>query len=293
MWAFAVFDTSNHLTISKDLQHWLSQHGLNILVILIGAWLLRRFGVAIIDRIIRRTVRHDIFPTELDRKKRIDTLNSLVSASVRIGVWLLAAVMIVDELGINTAPLLASAGVVGIALGFGAQSLIKDFVSGIFIIIENQYRVGDVVELGDVSGVVEGITIRTTILRDGDGNVHHVPNGSISITTNKTTGFSRINDDIVVDMDTNVDELEHIINHVGEEVAALPQFKHTLVEPPHFERVNGFQDFGLSVKIMGKTTPGDQWGVRSAFYRRLQKALGTHGIEIAYHPLMVKKSKKK
>jgi len=131
---------------------------------------------------------------------------------------------------------------------------------------------------------VEGITIRTTILRDLDGNVHHVPNGSIGITTNKTIGYTQINDDLVVGMDTNIDELEHTINHIGEEVAALPAFKRLMIEPLHFERINGFESTGVSIKVLGKTTPGDQWGIQSEFYRRLQKAFDKRGISVAGNP---------
>ncbi len=110
---------------------------------------------------------------------------------MRAVVYLIAAIMIISELGIDTGPLLASAGVLGVALGFGAQSLIKDFMNGMFIIIENQYRVGDEVKIGETSGVVESITIRTTTLRGKNGSLHHVPNGAISVTTNLTPGIKR------------------------------------------------------------------------------------------------------
>ncbi len=141
-------------------------------------------------------------------------MDGLIHAITRFAVYVVAAIMIISELGVNTAPLLASAGIFGIALGFGAQSLIKDLVSGIFIITENQYRVGDVIELGNVSGIVEAITIRTTVLRDQSGNQHHVPNGSIVRTTNKTMGFGGIDENIVVGADTDIQKLVEIINRL-------------------------------------------------------------------------------
>lgn len=270
----------------QNLQHlghvindWADKHLFNVIVIVISAWLLRRFGAALVMSVIRRTIRNDLYATELDQKKRLKTLNNLVNATLRIAIWLIAAIMIVGELGINTAPLLASASVLGIALGFGAQSLIKDFVSGIFIITENQYRVGDIVQLGEVSGVVEMITMRTTILRDLDGYVHHIPNGTITVSTNKTIGHAGINEDIVVPADTDLEQLEHIVNHVGEELQASAEFGHKVKVAPRLTSIKGFHDKGIIVKVVGQTTPNSQFKVRSEFYRLLKKALHQHKIE--------------
>src|SRR5690606_12957323 len=149
---------------------------------------------------------------------------------------------------------------------------IKDFVSGVFIIVENQYRVGDIIQINDIDGVVEAITIRTTVLRDLDGNLHHVPNGSIVVTTNKTMDYGRINEDIVVGFDTDIEQLEHIINHTGAQLAAVAEFKDDIMDPPHFARVTGFSERGMTVKILGKTTPGEQWRVKGELYKRLKKS---------------------
>lgn len=263
-----------------NIGDWLSLHAFNIVVILLFAWAVRKFGAELLSRFFHQTIRSDLYPTAADREKRITTLNSLVGAFMRIAVYVVAFIMIVGEIGIDTGPLLASAGVLGVALGFGAQNLIKDFVSGMFLIIENQYRVGDVVQLGDVSGTVEAITIRTTVLRDLDGNVHHVPNGAIQITTNKTMDFGRINEDIVVDLDTDIEELAVIINDVGKELSELPGFKHKVTDPPHFSTVRGFNFGGIVVKIQGKTTPSEKWAVRSELYKRLKLAFKKHKIEV-------------
>lgn len=282
------FQYSGHL-----IAQWMDQHLVNIIIILIGAYILRKFGTKFISTVMHKTVRHDLFPSEADRKKRIKTLDDLIGAIVRVTTWLIAIFMIVSELGINTAPLLASAGVLGLAIGFGAQSLVKDFVTGIFIITENQYRVGDVVQIGAVKGTVEAITIRTTIVRELNGDLHHIPNGTITVTTNKTMGFGSINEDITVARDTDIAELEHIINHVGEEVAAVPELKNLVKEPPHFSSVKGFDASGIVVKILGKTSTGDAWQVRSEFYKRLVKALEKHGIEVPYQQVTVHSSTKK
>lgn len=281
MWVTFADLTDGQSPILDGLQKWLGHHGLNIAVILIGAWLLRQFGAALVTRLIKRTIRRDMYPTELDRKRRVDTLDSLIVTVMRIGVGLIAVIMIVDELGINTAPLLASAGVLGLALGFGAQSMIKDFVSGVFIIVENQYRVGDIVQLGDVDGKVEAITIRTTVLRDLDGNLHHIPNGTITLTTNKTIDFGNLNEDITVDKNTDIELLEHIVNHIGDEMKSSPVYENYIKSAPRFDRVKGFSEHGVVVKITGRCTAGDQWKVKSELYKRLQKEFKKHKIELS------------
>ncbi len=275
------------------LSHWIDLHLINIIVILLGAYILRKLAERFLRKIIKHTIRHDLFPTEFDRKKRVQTLDALVTATARIGIWIIAIMMLITEIGINTGPLLASAGIFGIALGFGAQSLIKDFTSGFFIIAENQYRVGDIVELNNISGVVEAITIRTTAVRDLDGNLHHIPNGSIVVTTNKTMNFARINERFTVALDTDIEKLEHVINHVGEELTADPDIKRFIIEPPHFARIDGFDKDGLIVRVFGRTSPGEQWKIKGAFYKHLKKAFEKNHIEIPYPQITLHEAKKK
>lgn len=266
---------------------WLGLHLVNVIVIVIFAFIAQHALTIVTVKFLSKTIRPDMYPTETDRKRRLETLKSLMTAVVKFGVWLVAFMMIISEIGINTAPLLASAGIIGVALGFGAQSLVKDFVSGIFIITENQYRVGDVVEIAGASGTVENVTIRTTVLRDLSGFVHHVPNGLIQVTTNKTIGYGRINEDLVVGFDSDIERVEHIINHVGEEIAASPDFEKLVKEPPKFASVKGYAVNGLIVGILGKTKPGEQWKVRTEMYKRLKKAFDKAGIEVTNIPVGV------
>lgn len=271
---------------------WFSDHFLSILIILILGYVARVLLTKLIRNVVKQTVRHDLFPTEADRKKRLQTLDGLVGAVVKVIVWVVVIIMIINELGIDTGPLIASAGVIGIALGFGAQTLIKDFTSGMFIIAENQYRVGDVIEINNISGVVEEITIRTTVLRDLDGHVHHIPNGSIDVTTNMTMDYAQLHENITVDSDTDIEQLEHVINHVGEQLASHVKMKDIIVEPPTFDRITGFNKDGIVVKILGRTTPGDQWKVQGEFYKQLKKAFDKHGIVVPYRQLTVHNSKR-
>lgn len=273
------------LAIGDSIDIWVKLHLVNVIVIIIVAIIARRVLTGITVRFLAKTIRVDMYPTETDRKKRLKTLNELMTAIVRVGVWTVAILTIANEMGINTGPLLASAGILGLALSFGAQSLVKDFTTGIFIIIENQYRVGDVVDIGGVTGTVEHVTMRTTILRDLNGYVHHVPNGLVEVSTNKTVGYSRINEEIVVSFDSDMDRVEHIINHVGEEMAALPEYKKIIQEPPVFSSVKGYAVNGLRVGILGKTKPGEQWAVRTDMYKRLKKAFDKAGIEISNIPV--------
>lgn len=283
---------SNLEYLGRSATHWLDQHFVNILIILLGAYVFRKFGTKIISTMMNKTIRHDLFPSESDRKKRVETLDNLIGAILRLAAWVIAGFMIISELGINTAPLLASAGVFGLALGFGAQSLVKDFVTGIFIITENQYRIGDWIEVNNVKGVVEAITIRTTVIRSLSGELSHIPNGSITVTTNKSMDFGSINEDITVAMNSDIAKVEHVINHVGEQVAADHEFKDMIKEPPQFVQVKGFDTSGIVIKVLGKTTSGNAWKVKSEFYKRLIKAFDQHNIEVPYKQITVHQAKR-
>lgn len=265
---------------------WFSEHIVNIIAIVIGCWFVYKFGAKLIARILKHTIRADLYPTKNDREKRIRTLNTLIGASTKVAAFVLGIFLIVGEINPSyTAALFASAGLITVALGFGAQGLIRDFMSGIFIITENQYRVGDVVEIGGVAGTVEDVTVRTTVLRDLNGYVHHVPNGFIDVSTNKTIGYSRINEDMVLGFDSDIDRVEHIVNHVGKEMAADVKFKNLILEAPEFASVKGYAVNGMIVNILGKTEAGEQWAVRTEMYRRLKKAFDKAGIEVTNLPV--------
>jgi len=268
------------------LQQWLGDHAANIFYILLGAWVVRRFGVSLMGTLLARAVPAHAYATKADRDKRVRTLRRLLSAGIRFVVYLIAALLVVGELNPSyMAALFASAGLVTVALGFGAQSLVKDLVSGIFIISENQYRVGDMVTIADVSGTVEDVTIRTTVLRDLDGNVHHVPNGLIEVTTNKTIGYSQLNETIIVDTKTNLETLEQVINKAGQEIGELEVFKSKILEPIRMSTVRGYAQNGLSIVIAGKVVAGEKVAIKSELYKRLHKAFLKHKIHVSFTPI--------
>jgi len=289
---FSILELSNQKTLLDNPGQWLSTSGLNILVIIGGAYIFYRFTLIFIHGVLLRAVRSH-FGNETDRNKRLATLEGLINAVLKIVLMVVVILMILSEFGINIGPLLASAGIVGVALGIGAQSLVRDFLSGFFIISENQYRVGDIVDIATlvgnvrVSGTVEAITVRTTIVRDLDGTLHHIPNGAIVVASNNTFGLGRINEDIVVDADTDLDKLEQSIKSVGEAMAADELFEKKIKKAPRVSRIVGYNERGIIVKIVADTTPGSQWEIKSEFYRRLRPELKKNKISVLFTPVAI------
>jgi moderate conductance mechanosensitive channel len=271
---------------------WIDEHGFALLTIFFFAWLANRYAGKFLSRVFHSTIRADLYPTKSDRIKRLETIDSITGAILKVGVFIVAAIMVISEVGVDTTPLVASAGVLGIALGFGAQSLIKDFTSGVFIIIDNQYRVGDIVRLGDISGRVEAITIRTTVLRALDGTLYHIPNGSITATANLTMSYGGIEEDIVFGGDVDISKLALVIDRTGKELAEDPAFASKIKEPIHFERVVGFDINGIKVKVLGTTTPNESWDIRGEFYRRLIIDLRKAKIELPVTQINIQQTNK-
>jgi small-conductance mechanosensitive channel len=183
---------------------------------------------------------------------------------------------------IDLAPLLATAGVIGIAIGFGAQSLVKDFFSGIFVLLEDQYRVGDVVRIGNIAGQVEDINLRRTLLRDLDFIVHTIPNGEVRIASNFTKEESRVNLNISVAYKEDLDEVIDLINRVGRGMSEDPYFGTLIRDPLQVLRVDAFEESGIAIKVLGETLPIRQWEVGGEFRRRIKRAFDEQGIEIPF-----------
>jgi moderate conductance mechanosensitive channel len=261
---------------------WLGVHGWRIGLI-IGSSLLIIVSLGeIVPRIIVRTFSHRPNEKPEEVKKRSDTLSKVLVSTLQIFIFLIAIFMILSELEIDIAPILASAGVVGIAIGFGAQSTVKDIVAGLFVIIENQYRVGDVIKVADVSGTVENINLRRTILRDVDGIVHVIPHGEIRVASNYTKEWSRVNLNISVGYGENLDRVISLINKVGLKLEKDPKWKSHIIKPPQVLRVNNFGDSGIEIKILGDTQPTQQWAVTGELRLRLKNAFDKEGIEIPW-----------
>jgi small-conductance mechanosensitive channel len=262
---------------------WLIEHGIPILIILVvGAVLwfaLNKFLPPIVRRSVARTKYKE---SKEGLEKRTNTLLSIFKGMGRVLIVIVAIMMILDEVGVPVAPVLAGFGIAGVAIGFGAQYLIRDLIAGIFIILENQYRVGDVVRVADIAGLVEGITLRKTLLRDLDGIVHHVPNGEIRVASNFTRHFSRVNLNISVGYGTDLDHAISVINRVGKELAEDEKWRKVIKTPPQVLRVDNLGDSGIDIKILGDVKPMEQWAVMGELRLRLKKAFDAEGIEIPW-----------
>ena len=262
---------------------WLIDHGIRILIIVVvGAVLwfaLNKFLPPIVRRSVTRTKYKE---SKGGMEKRTSTLLSIFKGMGRVFIVIVAIMMVLDEVGIAVAPVLAGFGIAGIAIGFGAQYLIRDLIAGIFIILENQYRVGDVARVADIAGLVEEVTLRKTVLRDLDGIVHHVPNGEIRTASNFTRRFARVNLNISVAYDTDLDHAISVINRVGKELAEDTKWREAVKSPPQALRVDNLGDSGIDIKILGDVKPMQQWAVMGELRLRLKKAFDAEGIEIPW-----------
>lgn len=256
------------------------QHVIHILFIVAVLFLVRFVINHFIGRVVERIVLSHHYKTKREEKLREATLTDMFKTVSAVVTWTIVVIIALQELGVNLAALATGAGLIGIVLGFGAQSMIKDFLSGAFIITENQYRIGDVVTVGDHSGLVEQITIRMTKLRDLDGSVYFIPNGEIKTVKNMTLDYSGVVIDVGVSYETDVRKAEEIINDVGKELAEDEEWRSRIIEPITFLRLDSFGESGVNLKAVGKTVPMEQWDVASEYRIRLKKAFEKHGVEI-------------
>jgi small conductance mechanosensitive channel len=262
---------------------WLRLHGPALALLSIIGLVLVLAATALLPKVIRRsTLRSAEGQTEEEINKRVDTLSGVLVAAFQAVVIAVISFMMLSEIGLNISPILAGVGVVGIAIGFGAQSLVKDILAGLFVIMENQYRKGDVVKIADTSGLVEDINLRRTLLRDLDGVVHSVPNGEIRVASNLTKGFSRVNLNISVAYDTDLSRAIEVINRVGRELAQDPAWAPDLLTPPQVLRVDNLGDSGIDIKITADTRPTRQWPLTGELRLRLKKTFDEEHIEIPW-----------
>lgn len=273
---------------TNKLLPWLSEGGLKIVLILLVIVIVHYFGRRILDKIVRRVIDQSDYGSAAAERKREDTLIRIFHTTIAVILWTIGIIMILSEFGVDVGPLVAGAGLVGIAVGFGAQYLVRDVISGLFIILENQYRVGDVVELEGVSGNVEDITLRKTVVRDLDGAVHHIPNGEIKKSSNLSKDFARINIDIGVAYESDISQVERVINQVGLELSKDPDWSPRIKKAPEFVRINSFGDSAINIKILGDVEPQEQWAVAGEFRKRLKVAFDKEGINIPYPHTVVK-----
>jgi small-conductance mechanosensitive channel len=267
---------------------WLTQHGIRMVgIILVGA-IVYLILQTIVPRFIRRTiaVRMKDKP-EVEVQKRGKTISNVVRNTLGILIILLVLITILPEVGVNIGPLLASVGILGLAVGFGAQSLVKDVINGLFILVENQYGIGDVVRVAGIAGLVEEVNLRRTILRDLDGIVHYIPNSEINIASNFTKEYSRVNMNISVAYGEDLDRVINVINRICNTMAEEKEWKDKMIKPPQVLRVDALGDSGVEIKILGDTQPLAQWDIMGELNKRIKKEFDKEGIEIPWPHMKV------
>jgi small conductance mechanosensitive channel len=268
----------------ESIQEWLLSHGIIILAYIAIAYFIYRIAKAFVPRMVTGFVkssgkgRHSKSWFE----RRAKTLTGLIIWIIAIITGVSAFFLILGELGQDITPLLASAGIVGVALALGAQTIVKDFLGGMFILMEDQYNKGDVVKVAGISGEVEEVNLRRTVLRDLDGIVHTIPNSAITTASNYTRDLSRVNIDIPVAYGEDLDRVFSVINRVGKEMAEDEYFCKLIKTPPQVLRVQKFADSAIEIRVLGDVFPSMQWEVTGELRKRLKRAFDNEGIEIPW-----------
>ncbi len=262
--------------------------GVAVLAIMAAGWLLVRLTRAFVHRVLGTLLERangggetvaELTEAEIERRK--ETIESLLVNVMRFFVFVIAGLMILERaFSIDIGPAIAGLGVAGIAVGLGTQSLVHDYLNGALITIENQYSIGDVVNIAGTGGMVEDFTLRRTTLRDLSGTVHTIPNGQITVVSNMTRAWSRVNEEVQVAYGTNIDQVREVIDRVGQEMAADPVLGEQIVEAPHVERIKELGDRGITLLILGKVRPATQWSTSGELRRRLLTAFDENGIEM-------------
>ncbi len=254
---------------------------IRVVMIPVGAYVLTRIVSALSHR-LERLAEDDDPTTVSEREKRARTLGRIVRQTTAFLVWSVAIMLVLSELGVNLGPILAGAGIVGLAVGFGAQTLVKDLIAGFFLLLEDQVRVQDFISVGDVSGLVESMTLRTTVLRDVEGRVHIIPNGAISVVTNHTRGWSRAVLDVGVSYKEDTDRCYEVLREVGADLERDPVFGPKLTERFEYPGVERLGEASVILRMMVRTKPLEQWTVLRELRRRVKHAFEQRGIEIPF-----------
>ncbi len=261
-----------------------AKSGLRIVLILGLAWI----AIAVVQRAIAQFRRRmEAHLTDRESIQRVQTLGRVFRYTAAAVISLMAGLLVLSELGVSVAPLLGAAGVAGVAIGFGAQSLVKDYFNGFFLLLENQIRQGDVVQLGDHGGLVEQVTLRFVQLRDYDGNVHFVPNSTITSVINMSRGHAQAVVNVGVAYGTDVDRALQVMRQVAEQMRADPQFAPRILEPLEVAGVDRLDPSSVILLARFKTLPLEQWNVKREFLRRVKAAFQDQDIEIPFPHLVV------
>ncbi|MFQ5344119.1 MAG: mechanosensitive ion channel family protein [Anaerolineae bacterium] len=271
----------NWQAIQGLLQSQVLPSSARIVLILAIAWLGYRL-LLIAGQRIEEMVEDEDTTTVSEQEQRAQTLSQILRSAGLVLIVLIAGTMILRELGLDVGPIIAGAGIVGLAIGFGAQTLVKDVISGFFILLENQFSVGDSIQVDGIAGGVEKMTLRATFLRDLEGTLHIIPNGEMRTLANKTKDWARAVVNVGVGYEANLDQVLAVLEDVGRQLSADETFGPRLLEEPTAAGPLEFGDSAVTVRLMVKTRAGQQWGVGREMRRRIKEAFEQEGIEIPY-----------
>lgn len=297
--------TDGNETVAR-LADWLIGRPLTILLILLIAFVGVRIARRYVDRLVRRVVSPTSSsrlmsipgipggmlsdPDERERDERMRlrkearaaSISAVLTSTISVAIWIVAVMLVLGEIGVDLAPLIAGAGIAGVALGFGAQALVKDCISGLFMLLEDQYGIGDVVDLGEATGVVEEVALRTTVLRGVDGTVWHVPNGEVQRVGNKSQHWSTALIDIDVAYDSDIDAVSELMQRTADEVCAREDISPNILDAPQVLGIEMLGADGITLRMTVTTTPGTQWAVQRALRAALKAAFDDEAIDIPF-----------
>lgn len=296
-----MLDATDNEALAKAV-NWFVDWPLRIVFVLLGAWVATR----LCRRWVRRVVVHFVSappnptqhlqrigidltkqlggaaPEDPRRESRAHSISAVLTNTAVALIWAIAILMVIDIVGINLGPLLAGAGIAGIALGFGAQTLVRDCIAGLFMLLEDQFGIGDVVDVGEASGTVEEVSLRVTVLRGADGTRWHVPNGEIRRVGNQSQLWSMAIVDIVVSPDSDISQVRDVMQQAAEHVCADSELGAQILEPPTVLGVESVTADGITARVTVKVEPGRQWAVQRALRAHIKAALDEAGISIPY-----------
>jgi moderate conductance mechanosensitive channel len=295
-----VYDRTDGNDTLAELADWFVNRPLQVLIILVSAWLVSKLVRRWIGRVVHRVMNPDrelaarqlrrigvrpppMLTTEVTdprRETRAQAISALMSSTAAAVIWSMAVMLAVGRLGLDLGPLIAGAGIAGIALGFGAQSLVKDWISGLFMTLEDQYGIGDVVDVGEATGVVERITLRATVLRGVDGTVWHVPNGQIVRVGNRSQLWSVALLDVTVAYEADLGRAGTVLHDVATALCEREEFASSVLEAPQVLGVESLGLDGVTLRLTVKVTPGSQWTLQRALRETIKAAFDAEGVAI-------------
>ena len=265
--------------------HWLLTDLPSILFLILLLFIVLRVTTSLINNLRHGLIKRMAYRTDepnLEIEKRLNTLMGILRKTARIIIWSIFGMIFLGKFNINIAPILTGAGIVGLAVGFGAQELVRDFISGFFILLEDGIRTGDVVTLNGTSGKVERIELRTITLRDSSGVVHIFQNGKINTISNMTKGWSAMVFNIGVAYKENLTQVMQLMQQVGDGMFVDEEYRHKMLDTIEISGLNGFGDSSLDIRARIRTKPGQQWGIGREYRKRLKETFDENNIEIPF-----------